>query len=569
MPAKSLPRRRDFLRTAAAGAAGAVGIGAFKIDGVFAQSTGGWVAGMQVNPAIDNKRVICCYDTKMLATTPVNTAFTSQNAAVDAAKVAANLDEMAMQLAKKTTAAEAWSTIFRSSKAWASTKVAIKVNAILGNNGNHPRVAVVKKICDVFVDQFKVPAANIIVYDINSDASSAYSTYADLADATKIRATVSQYGKSLNGSKAVTITAADRNIVGAADLVDGVIDILVDIAVVKVHSGPGTSYSFGSCSLCMKNHLGTFINSGTDAKPSATGLHTLDAILEINKHPAILGGSPVRQQLCIVDSLLANGNGAGGSYDTRVDRLVMGTFAPTVDYCTATKIMTDVMNKPDRNNNLPKFLTSFGYSATEVLDWNEYIPGSAPVIVPQDGGAGGAGGGGTTSTGGARSGGTSATGGAGSGGVSGTGGGRSGGIAANGGADSGGTGATGGADSGGIGATGGADSGGNRSTGGAGSGGAVAMGGAQGSASATGGSSGGAAGSPSNPGSSSSTVAKGSSGGCDVAGGQRGAARWGAMFALGTLVARKVQGLIVRKRGAQAVEAATDETGDLGCKTTH
>ena len=35
------PKRRDFLKTAAAGAAGAMGISALRFDKLFAQSTGG------------------------------------------------------------------------------------------------------------------------------------------------------------------------------------------------------------------------------------------------------------------------------------------------------------------------------------------------------------------------------------------------------------------------------------------------------------------------------------------------------------------------------------------------
>jgi len=134
----------------------------------------------------------------------------------------------------------------------------------------------------------------------------------------------------------------------------------------------------------MKNHLGTFINSRERhgcGDASATGLHSIDAICNINKHPAVLGGNPVRQQLCIIDGLLANGNSAGGSFDTRVDRLIMGTFAPIVDYLTAMRIMKDVMNKPDANNNLPKFLTNFDYAETDALDWNEYVPAAAQSLL--------------------------------------------------------------------------------------------------------------------------------------------------------------------------------------------
>ena len=55
MPTKRTQKRRDFLKTAAAGA---VGITAAKFDRVFA-SPQAWTNGMQINAAIDNKRVIC------------------------------------------------------------------------------------------------------------------------------------------------------------------------------------------------------------------------------------------------------------------------------------------------------------------------------------------------------------------------------------------------------------------------------------------------------------------------------------------------------------------------------
>ena len=361
-------KRRNFLKTAAAGA---MGITAIKFDKVFA-SSGGWTTGKQINPNIDNKRVICCYDTKMLKSTPTAYSMAVQNSTTDEAKIAANLDDMAMRLAQKTTATEAWKTIFSSSKPWASTKVAIKVNAIIPSNGNHPRVAIIKKICDVLVDQFLVPPANITLYDATDDASLCYTSFVSLTDKTKIRANVSSKAKSLGNTTPVTIAKASQAISCVGDLVNGNIDILVNIAVCKVHDGPGGSYGYGSC---MKNHLGTFNNSS--GVNGATGLHSVDAICEINQHSAVIGGTPTRQQLCIVDALLANGKTPGGSPDTRVDRLVMGVFAPIVDYLTAMKILKGVMNKTDKNNNVPKFVTSFGYTETDVADsWIEYTAGT-------------------------------------------------------------------------------------------------------------------------------------------------------------------------------------------------
>jgi len=44
MPKNSNPKRRDFLKTAAAGAAGAVALSTLRFDRAFAQTTGGWVS---------------------------------------------------------------------------------------------------------------------------------------------------------------------------------------------------------------------------------------------------------------------------------------------------------------------------------------------------------------------------------------------------------------------------------------------------------------------------------------------------------------------------------------------
>ena len=132
MSAKRLQKRRDFLKTAAAGA---IGITAVRFNRIFA-SPKAWTK-VQINPAIDNTRVICCHDTKMLTSTP-NQTFASMNSAVNAAAVSSNLDQMAMLLTQKSTAADAWSTIFQkpAAKSWSSVRVAMKTNGI---GGLHPR----------------------------------------------------------------------------------------------------------------------------------------------------------------------------------------------------------------------------------------------------------------------------------------------------------------------------------------------------------------------------------------------------------------------------------------------
>jgi hypothetical protein len=265
MATKLHPQRRDFLKAAAVGAAGAAGIGAFKFDKLFAQSTGGWVAGMPINPAIDNARVICCNDPNMLTGPPQPATFAGQNAVVNAAVVDANMDTMAMQLAQKTNAADAWSTIFRTGNAggWASTRAAIKTNGIGSSTTNRQRVAVIKKVCDVLIG-LGVQPSNIVLYDACNDASAWYNPYIDLTDSTKIRAVMSTRASSLGGYAPVTLV--NWNPAGGtcgcpADLVNGKIDILVNIAVAKTNSNVGGNYSFGAITACMKNHFGTFTNS--------------------------------------------------------------------------------------------------------------------------------------------------------------------------------------------------------------------------------------------------------------------------------------------------------------------
>jgi hypothetical protein len=407
--------------------------------------------------------------------------------------------------------------------------------------------------------------ANIILYDANADASATYTTYASLTDTTKIRATVSKYAQSLGGMVPVTIAAATKSISAPADLVNGVIDILVDICTLKVHSGPGTSYGFGSCSLCMKGHLGTFINQGTDASPSSTGLHVLEAIFNINKHTAILGGNPVRQQLCIVDGLLANG-GNSATWSVRTNRIVMGTFAPIVDYFAASKLLLNstimaagpmpALGVTNANTLLPQFLTSFGYAATDALQWVECTPPNWPAITDGSGGSsgsGGAGGGGTSAAGGARGGGTSAAGGTRSGGTSATGG-AGGGTSAAGGTASGGTIGAGGAGSGGTSAASGGTTAGGGTTGADGTtsgvaggtgGAATSVASASGGSATTGGTSAGAISTGGSSGTTGARVAaEHSAGGCTVAGVDRKATRWGALLAFGAVVAERLRRLV-------------------------
>jgi hypothetical protein len=565
-------QRRDFLKITAAGAAGLAL--ARRADKAFAAWPG--TGTLAVNPNIDNMRVVACQDSLMMKNQPTSMTFANENAAIDSARVQANMDAMAMQLANQPTADAAWKAIFRSSKAWAATKVAIKVNCIAPQN--MASVCVVQKFCNIFAG-FGVLPANIIIYDGNTTYGagiSNYNSYFSATDTTKTPGVVSSYNTALGGTISAAIPGGSpATATCTADIANGTIDILVNIANNKGHT------TFGNATLTMKNHFGTFApNHG--AIP--------DYIFNINKSDAILGGSPVRQQLCFVDSLLANSKINTGNPDKMPNYLIMGVFGPAVDYLTCKKVREPSVaaggmgctNLVDATIN--SYVTSFGYTTADPV-WVVVPPAGGGTGAGGAGGSGGSGGtgggaGGTSASGGARSGGNSASGGAASGGNNPSGGAASGGNSASGGARSGGTSASGGAASGGnnpsggvasggTSASGGARSGGANGSGGAGSGGVTAAGGtassggttsggaggtggvatasASGGSTSAGGTSAGAGtgGANGTGGSSGSTVSAENSGsGCDIAGVDRRATRWGAMLAFGAVVAEKLRRLV-------------------------
>jgi hypothetical protein len=562
-------QRRDFLKITAASAAGLAL--ARRADKAFAAWPG--TGTLAVNPNIDNMRVVACQDSLMMKNQPTSMTFANENAAIDSARVQANMDAMAMQLANQPTADAAWKAIFRSSKAWAATKVAIKVNCIAPQN--MASVCVVQKFCNIFAG-FGVLPANIIIYDGNTTYGagiSNYNSYFSATDTTKTPGVVSSYNTALGGTISAAIPGGNpATATCTADIANGTIDILVNIANNKGHT------TFGNATLTMKNHFGTFApNHG--AIP--------DYIFNINKSDAILGGNPVRQQLCFVDSLLANSKINTGNPDKMPNYLIMGVFGPAVDYLTCKKVREPSVaaggmgctNLVDATIN--SYVTSFGYATTDPV-WVVVPPAGGGAGAGGAGGSGGSGGtgggaGGTSASGGARSGGTSGSGGAASGGNSPSGGAASGGNNASGGARSGGNNPSGGAASGGNNASGGARSGGNSASGGAASGGTTAAGGMPGGGGApgsggatsggTGGTSGGATSSASASGGSASTggtsagagtgsanatggsrgstvSTENSGSGCDIAGIDRRATRWGAVLAFGAVLAEKLRRLV-------------------------
>jgi hypothetical protein len=344
--------RRTFLSSAAAGVLASGILPAFGEEYKSA-----WTNGKQINPSIDNLRVVCCIDPAMIKGDPRSWDVASQNAPVVAEKVQADMDALACGLAQKSAPHEAWGSIFRkpSSKEWSDVKVAIKPNSFVQNN---PRVAVVNAVCKALIG-LGVQPSNIIIYDGGGDPKGKYGPY--IGSGLPAGIIASKGNDAMGGSLAAPVPKPHKGMFKcSAALVNGTIDILVNIAVNK-------GSSFAGMTMTLKNHAGTF-----DPKPIHLG-GGLDYILAFNKSEAILGGEPVRQQLCVIDSIWAMTKGPFGVPNKRPAALVMGTFSPAVDYVTARRIREQMMGCPHLDT-LDRIMSEFGYANFENLDFVKVEP---------------------------------------------------------------------------------------------------------------------------------------------------------------------------------------------------
>ena len=347
--------RRDFLSATAAGAGGILASGIMPAFGD--DIKGAWTNGMKINPSIDNLRVVCCIDPAMIKADPRSWDIASQNNPVNAEKVLRNMDAMACALAQKNAPHEAWGSIFQkpASKEWQDVKVAIKPNCFMPNN---PRVAVIDAVCRALVS-LGVRPSNIIIYDGRVGAKDKYGAF--VGKGLLAGVVVSDGNNALGGAIDAPVPAPYKGkFKCSASIANGTIDILVSIAVNRGHHMAGVT-------MTMKNHAGTF-----DPMPIHLG-GGLNYIIAFNKSEAILGGEPVRQQLCIVDSLWAQTKGPMGAPNKRPCAILMGTFAPAVDYITARRIREPLMgctHPPE----LKRLMTDFGYTGFENLDFVKVEP---------------------------------------------------------------------------------------------------------------------------------------------------------------------------------------------------
>lgn len=349
--------RRQFVKKGMIIGAGIVGFPTVIIP----KSRAAWSRQTIVHPNVDNLRVVAITDSAMTKAVEPRINWFRQNELVATDIVWENIDKLACALAETHQAADAWRTIFIKPprKSWSDTVVAIKTNNIAQQ---HTRSAVMAKICRTLIDTIGVKPFNIHIYDAcHGKTISRNTPFAGLPKGCRIE---DRWG----GSKTITVVSEPwKNPSGRSEclqhLVDGSVDILINIAMCKGHSR-----TFGGFTMTMKNHFGTFSPS-PGHQNGAT-----DYLLAINQTAEILGQMDKRtgrvlyprQQLCFVDALWASESGPGGNPTHQPNFLAMGVMSPIVDYQVATKFRSRRMGWKPNMKVTSRMLTDFGYNQSEL-----------------------------------------------------------------------------------------------------------------------------------------------------------------------------------------------------------
>ena len=322
-----------------------------------------WAPGSNVHPNIDNRRVVGITDSRMTKVIEPVGVWSRQDMIVNKEMVWKNMDKLACKLTETQHALDAWRTIFIKppNKSWPDKIVAIKTNNV---GVQSTRSAVMAKICHVLIQTLRIKSHNIHIYDaVHGKNMKRYKPFVDLPKGCRIE---DHWGGI---TKPVAVPWPWRKTGGKSEclkhLVDGAVDILINIALCKGHVS-----RFGGFTMTMKNHFGTF-SPKPGHKPGGR-----DYLMAINQTPEILGtldkqtGKVLypRQQLCLVDALWVCKGDPGGSTTHQPNFLAMGVFSPIVDYLVATRFRGEKMGWRPNMELTSRMLSDFGYHEKDLLN---------------------------------------------------------------------------------------------------------------------------------------------------------------------------------------------------------
>jgi hypothetical protein len=359
----TISRRQLVKKAAVAGAALAVSPMIFV-----PKARAAWERGSPVHPNINNLRVVGITDPKMIRGIQLVSSWAAQEKLVQKEVVWENMDKLACALTETRNPEEGWRTIFLKPprKPWSETVVAIKTNNIALQ---HTRSAVMAKIGHIFTGLLGVKAGGIHIYDaVNGGSMGRNTPFAGLPEGVRIE---DQWGGATTFTSVLAPWKKRGNKAKCIrPLVDGSVDILINIALCKGHSD-----KFGGFTMTMKNHFGT-LDPTPGHREGAT-----DYLMAINQTPEILGSMDKktgrvlypRQQLCIVDALWASEGGPGGYPRSQPNFLAMGVFSPVVDYLMAARFRKEKMGWEVNMEVTRRMLADFGYQERD-------LPGGGKLI---------------------------------------------------------------------------------------------------------------------------------------------------------------------------------------------
>ncbi len=342
-----------------------------------------WAPKTVVHPKVNNLRVVGITDARMTKEQGGLYSWASQEKMVVPEIVGENIDKLACTLAEIRNPEAAWRTIFIKppQKSWSDAVVAIKTNAA---PPQYTHSAVMAKICTTLVQVLGVKPYNIHIYDAMyggafpgnwSGPMSQRTPFAGLPQGCRIE-------NDWGGCSKSTVVAGPWRKRGAKTrclkhLVDGSVDILINIAMCKGHLT-----DFGGFTMTMKNHFGTFYpgpahagigTPGTLEPPQERSSDAFNYLIAINQTTEILGPMDERtgkvlyprQQLCLIDGLWASKGGMPGGATCQPNFLAMGVLSPAVDYLVA-KFRDEKMGFEPVMELTRRMLTDFGFAESDL-----------------------------------------------------------------------------------------------------------------------------------------------------------------------------------------------------------
>jgi hypothetical protein len=339
-----------------------MGVGLVACPTVFVpKAHASWARKSLIHPNVDNLKVVGITDPAMTRTMATNCDWLRQDELAVASVVGENMDKLACRLVETGNVEQAWRTIFVKPphKPWSEAVAAVKTNHIARQ---HTRSAVMSKVCHVMTDILGVKPFNIHIYDGCHGSDITDDTpFKDLPEGTRVE---NRWG-GINTYTTVPKPWGDGESKSKCvkHLVDGSVDILINISMCKGHSS-----TYGGFTMTMKNHFGTFSPS------PGHGDQPLEYLLALNQTEEILGAMDKktgtvlypRQQLCIVDALWASKGGPGGNPSHQPNFIAMGVTSPVVDYVMATQFRKAKMGWPIETDVASRFLSEFGYQEADL-----------------------------------------------------------------------------------------------------------------------------------------------------------------------------------------------------------